>query len=120
MVSYLGYTSLSLCPRISVAAKKMIAKFGHPYFEETRTYIRVFGATGAPHLLPVHVLHRIILEEIRYQTIFLGYNASLVKDKKRAFIPYGFHIGFYMLRNSTHVKHEGLNKIEYQFHTGVF
>jgi hypothetical protein len=39
-------------PRLSVASKKMIAKVGHWYFEETSTYIRVFGATGAPHLLP--------------------------------------------------------------------
>jgi hypothetical protein len=90
MVSYLGYTSLSLCPRISVAAKKMIAKFGHPYFEETRTYIRVFGATGAPHLLPVHVPDCLILGEIYYQKILQGYIASLVKDKKRSSIPMVF------------------------------
>jgi hypothetical protein len=38
-----------------VATKKMISKVGHWYFEETSTYIRVFGATGAPHLLPTHV-----------------------------------------------------------------
>jgi hypothetical protein len=39
-------------PRLSATAKKMISKVGHWYFEETSTYIRVFGATGAPHLLP--------------------------------------------------------------------
>jgi hypothetical protein len=33
------------CPRISVAAKKMISKVGHWYLEEKNTYIRVFGAT---------------------------------------------------------------------------
>jgi hypothetical protein len=49
-----------------------------------------------------------------------GYNASLVKDKKRDFIPYGFHIGFYMVRDTAHVKQEGLNQLEYQFHTGRF
>jgi hypothetical protein len=38
-------------PRLSVAAKNMIDKFGHRYFKETSTYIRVFGAIGAPHLL---------------------------------------------------------------------
>jgi hypothetical protein len=40
------------CPRLSVAAKKMISKVGNWYLEETMTYIRVFGATYAPHLLP--------------------------------------------------------------------
>jgi hypothetical protein len=54
------------CPRLSATAKKMISKVGHWYFEETSTYIRVFGATGAPHLLPVHVPDRLILGEICY------------------------------------------------------
>jgi hypothetical protein len=40
------------CPILSVAAKKMISKVGHWYLEEKNTYIRVFGAIGAPHLLP--------------------------------------------------------------------
>jgi hypothetical protein len=43
------------CPRLSIAAKKMISKVGHWYLEETTTYIRVFEATNAPHLLPTHV-----------------------------------------------------------------
>jgi hypothetical protein len=46
------------CPRLSVAAKKMISKVGHWYLDETTTYIRVFGATDAPHLLPAHVPDR--------------------------------------------------------------
>jgi hypothetical protein len=60
------------------------------------------------------------LGEICYHTILQGYNASLVKYKKRAFIPYGFHIGFYMVRETAHAKQEGLNQLEYQFHTGHF
>jgi hypothetical protein len=108
------------CPRLSVAAKKMIAKVGHWYFEETSTYIRVFKATSTPHLLVVHVLDRLILGEICYQTILQGYNASLVKDKKRAFIPYGFHIGFYMVKDIAHAKQEKLNQLEYHFHKVAF
>jgi len=92
------------CQRLSVATKNMISKFGHWYFEEKSTYIKVFKATGAPHLLPVHVLNRLILREIFYQSILQYYNASLVKDKKRAFLPYGFHIGFYMAKDTTHEK----------------
>jgi hypothetical protein len=88
------------CPRLSATTKKMISKVGHWYFKETSTYIRVFGATGAPHLLPVHVPDHLILGDICYQTILQGYNASLVKDKKRDFIPYGFHIGFYMVKDT--------------------
>lgn len=98
----------------------MIAKVGHWYFEETSTYIRVFRATSTPHLLPVHVANRLILGEICYQTILQGYNTSLVKDKKRDFIPYGFHIEFYMVRDTAHAKQEKLNQLEYRFHTGRF
>jgi hypothetical protein len=83
-------------PRLSMVAKKMISKVGHWYFEETSTYIKVFEATGAPHLLLVHVPYHLVLGEICYETIPQGYNSYLVKYKKRDFIPYGFHIGFYM------------------------
>jgi hypothetical protein len=108
------------CPRLSTATKKMIAEVGDKYFEETSTYIRVFEATGAPHLLPIHVPDRLILGEIFYQTILQGYNVSLVKDKKRDFIPYGFHIGFYMVKDTAQEKQEGLNHIEYRFPTYHF
>jgi hypothetical protein len=42
-------------PRLSATAKKMIAKVGHLYLDENATYIGVFWATGAPHLLLSHV-----------------------------------------------------------------
>jgi hypothetical protein len=103
-----------------MAAKKMIAKVGLWYFEETSTYIRVFEATSAPHLFPFHDPDRLILAKICYQTILQGYNASLVKDKKRAFNPYGLHIGFYMVKDTMHAKQEGLNQLEYRFHTCRF
>jgi hypothetical protein len=56
-------------PRLSIAAKKMVAKVGHFYLDEHSTYIRVFRATKAPHLLPNHVLDRLVVGEICYQTI---------------------------------------------------
>jgi hypothetical protein len=43
------------CPRLSTAAKKVISKVDHWYLDECDTYIRVFEATKAPHLLPAHV-----------------------------------------------------------------
>jgi hypothetical protein len=98
----------------------MISKVGHWYLEETTTYIRVFGATGTPHLLPTHVSDWLVVGEICYQTILQGYNATLVKDKKRAFIPYGFHVGFYMVKDTTQAKQEGLSQLEYRFPTDDF
>jgi hypothetical protein len=108
------------CPRLSKEAKGVISKMGHWYLDERETYIRVFRATGAPHLLPIYVPDRLVLGEICYQTILQGYNATLVKEKKRAFILYGFHIGFYMVKDTTHAKQEGLSQLEFWFQTGRF
>jgi hypothetical protein len=58
--------------------------------------------------------------EICYQTILQGYNATLVKDKKQAFIPYGFHVGFYLVKDTTQAKQEGLSQLEFRFPTGRF
>jgi hypothetical protein len=106
------------CPRLMDTTKKMISKVGHWYLEETTTYIRVFGATGAPHLLPTHVLDWLIVGQVCYQAILQGYNATLVKDKNKAFIPYGFHVGFYMMKNIAQEKQEGLIQLEYRFPIG--
>jgi hypothetical protein len=75
----------------------MISKVGHWHLDEHDTYIRVFE--GAPHLLPVHVSERLVVVDICYQTILQGYNATLVKDKKWVFIPYGFHVVFYLVKD---------------------
>jgi hypothetical protein len=101
------------CPRLSAATKNMISKVGHWYLDERDTYIRVFGATRAPHFLPVHVSDRLVVGEICYQTILQGYNATLVKDNKRTFIPYGFHIGFYLVKDTAQAKKEGLSQLEF-------
>jgi hypothetical protein len=58
------------CPRLSTVDKKMISVVCHWYLDECATYIRVFGATGAPHILPSHVSDQFFIGEICYQTIF--------------------------------------------------
>jgi hypothetical protein len=100
------------CMRLSIAAKKVISKVGHWYLNERDTYIMVFRATGAPHLLPAHVTDQLVVGEICYQTILQGYNTTLVKDKKQAFIPYGFHVGFYLVKDTTQAKKEGLIQLQ--------
>jgi hypothetical protein len=57
------------CPRLSVVAKKMMSKVGHWYLDERVTYIRVFGTTGAQHLLPAHVPDWFVVGYIFYHTI---------------------------------------------------
>ena len=106
------------CPRLSTTTKKMISKVGHWYLDECTTYIKVFRATKAPYLLLYHVLDRLVVGEICYQTILQGYNATLVKDKKQAFIPYGFHVGFYLVKDTAQVKKERLSQLKFRFSIG--
>jgi hypothetical protein len=106
------------CPRLSTTTKTMRAKVVHLYLVERSTYIRVFGATEAPHILPSHVPDHLVMGEIYYQTILQSYNATLVKDKKRAFIAYGFHVGFYMVKDIAQAKQEGLSQIYFTFPKG--
>jgi hypothetical protein len=52
------------CPRLSIAAKRVISKVGHWYMDERDTYSRVFGATIAPHILPTHVPDQLVVGNI--------------------------------------------------------
>ena len=61
------------------------------------------------HMSPTDLLWGLIF----YQTILQGYNATLVKDKKQEFIPYGFHIGFYLVKDTAQDKQEGLSQLDF-------
>jgi hypothetical protein len=89
-------------PRLSKSTKKIISMIRHWYLEEKITSLIIFGAIGAPHLLPTYVPDRLVLGEVSYQTILQGLNISLVKEKNTTFIPYGFQIGYYFLKDTTH------------------
>jgi hypothetical protein len=70
--------------------------------------------------LPIYVPDQLVLGKICYQTILQRCNATFVKDKKRAFILYGFHIGFWMVKDTTHAKQLRLSQLEFRFQTGRF
>jgi hypothetical protein len=47
------------------------------------TYIWIYGATGAPHLLPKYVPDKLLAREIAYQTIEKGATAYLSEKNKK-------------------------------------
>jgi hypothetical protein len=96
----------------------MISKVGHWYLDEHSTCIRVFKAIEEPHLLLAHVPDWLVIGEICYQTILQSYRATLVKDKKRDFIPYSFHVGFYLVKDISQAKQEGLRQLKFIFLMG--
>jgi hypothetical protein len=40
--------------------------------------------------------------------------------RKGRFIPYGFHVGFYMVKDTAQAKQEGLSQLEFRFQTSRF
>jgi hypothetical protein len=44
----------------------------------------------------------------------------LVKEKKWAFIPYRFHVGFYLVKYIAQAKQEGMSQLEFRFRIGRF
>jgi hypothetical protein len=81
----------------------LISYIGSWYLQEDCTYLRIYGATATPHLLPKYVLDRVVLGEVAYQTVLQGFNASLLKEvKKNIFIPYNFSLGHYFLKDPKH------------------
>jgi hypothetical protein len=61
----------------------------------------------------------VVLREIDYQTIMYGFNATLIKEKCKAFIPYNMYIG-YGLTSSQFSKKEYISLLEYKFPQGKF
>jgi hypothetical protein len=60
---------LILCkefPRLSKESMRLIKNIGNWYLQEDCTYLRIYGVTASPHLLPKYVPNRLILGEIDY------------------------------------------------------
>ena len=56
-------------PRFSQEAKADLLIVGNKFIEEWFTYIRVFGSTVDPHVLPLYVSNKLLAREIAYQTM---------------------------------------------------
>ena len=99
---------------------QLLYKIGDWYIEKELTYLRIYGATAAPNLLPKFVPDRLVLREIAYETLLFGFNASLVKEKLRLFITYPMHISPYGLNNYFFARIEAQAIDEYRFLDGRF
>ena len=56
-------------PRVSKEVSKDILPTARWFAEEKFTYVRVFGSSTLPHVLPYYVLDRLFGREIAYQLI---------------------------------------------------
>jgi hypothetical protein len=80
---------------MSEKAIEAISEVGDWYVIDKGTYIRVFRAIKAPHVLPKFISDKLALQEVAYQTFVHGVGASLARDKKSLWPPLPFHVGSY-------------------------
>ena len=71
-------------PRCSPEAQIDIIPIARWFGEEWFTYIRVFGSTVPPHVLPLYIPDKLLAREIAYQTCSEGGLTKYLKDKKTA------------------------------------
>ena len=55
--------------------------------EEFFTYVRVFGSSAPPHVLPLYIPNKLLAREISYQTCGEGGLTKDLKEKKKAIWP---------------------------------
>ena len=72
-------------PRVSKEANEDILPIARWFAEEKFTYIRVFGSSTFPHVLPYYVPDRLLAREIAYQLINVV--TKKLKDDKKAIWP---------------------------------
>ena len=81
--------------------------------EERYTYIRIYGLTGTPHLLPSYVPDRLLLKEIAYQTGVKGIVVVLASMSKKVWPTFPIHLSPYIINNvpHAHVEAHGLEEL---------
>ena len=57
----------------------IVGSIGDWYVTENHTYIRIYRATKAPHILPKYITDHVILSKIAYQTFVHEVGATLVR-----------------------------------------
>jgi hypothetical protein len=60
-----------------------------------------------------------VIGEISYQIIYQGFNTSLLKEvKKKIFIPYGFKLGHFFIKDPKQARQEATIHLEYAYLQG--
>jgi len=74
-------------PRCSPEAQIDIIPIARWFGEEWFTYVRVFGSTVPPHVLPLYIPDKLLAREIAYQTYSEGGLTKDLKDKEKVIWP---------------------------------
>jgi hypothetical protein len=94
---------------------EVISLIGDQYINVYHTYIRIYGATKYPHLLPRIVPNKLVIKEVAYQSILHGFNSSSNKGWKKCCSSYPLHIEMYKLSNCNYARMEARAILEFNF-----
>jgi len=76
------------------------------YLGKYYLYVRVYGSTRAPHILPFFVPCYLIMREISYQTTRTRVTSLLMSSNKKLWHIFPIYIGNYTISNSVHSRKE--------------
>jgi hypothetical protein len=102
------HTVLFRFPRhgISLEARTRMKGIVEWYFFKYYSYIRVYGTTGSPHLLPYFVPDHLLMREISYHTMGTWVTSLLLSSSKKLWHVFPIHVGNYTISNGPHARKE--------------
>ena len=80
---------------MSEGAMEIICEYGVFYFSKGITYLRMYGGSRAPSLLPKYAVNYIVHKEVVRQLFIDGFRNFMFNIKKAIFPPLSFSIGSY-------------------------
>ena len=86
---------LEYYPCLSEGAVESIKEYGDYFFTKEGTYLRMYGGTRAPSLLPKYATYYIVLKEAVIHVFLDGFGIHLFDIKKAIFPPVPFYVGSY-------------------------
>ena len=101
---------------MSEEALKVVQNNGHYYLTEEGLYLRMFGGSRAPSLLPKYATDYFIHKEVVRQLYIDGVGNFLFEQKKVVYPPVPFYIGSYKFSKVKSAL-EFVKELEY-FHFG--
>jgi hypothetical protein len=95
------YEFIFCAPTLCMTDKvlEIIQNIGDCYLMENETYIRIYGATKAPHLLLRFVPNKLVVQEITYQIVIYGVGAALYRENKAMWHLLLLWVGSYSFEN---------------------
>jgi hypothetical protein len=93
-------------PCIFETVSKNLKEIADWFIEEIFSYIRVYGCSIPPHVLPKFLPDRLVCREVAHQIVKVSIRIELKVAQKKSWLIFLVHIGKFSLQNMGHSKVE--------------